>query len=556
MPALRSSCLRIASLYPERPFMINRGWRRFLCLVPAWILAGGLSPVPAVAEPPLPPVVDFNRDIRPIFSENCYQCHGPDKNKRKADLRLDTREGLFATSGETSNVAPGKPDQSQVYRLITTKNAMERMPDPKSGKMLNERQISLIKRWIEQGAQWKGHWAYLKPVRPEVPIPTPAPGGDQGEGEFVKNPIDRFILAKLREVNLRPSPEADHVTLIRRLYFDLTGLPPTWAEVEAFVNDRGSDAYEKVVDHLLASPHYGERMAMYWLDLVRYADSVGYQSDNSMAVSPYRDYVIASFNRNQPFDQFTVEQLAGDLMPEASMSQKVASAYNRLLQTTAEGGAQPREYEAKYAADRVRNVSTVWMGATMGCCQCHNHKFDPYTMKDFYSLAAFFADVQEWAVGPREAGMPVPEEAQAAELKQIEDQIAAVKKNLEAPPLAAAQEQWEKNLGTPATLTDLDVQGLTTAAGHLVKTRPRHNWFVHSLALGLLALLPVLALLAAISLRGAASPLNARVACKPWPACSRGGLVDGSCRWRVCSGGWPWLSSALPDRTGAGSASS
>jgi hypothetical protein len=392
------------------------------------------------AEPPLPARADFNRDIRPILSENCYACHGPDKNKRKAHLRLDDRDGLFSSHGTTHMLVPGKPDESELFRRVTTADAEERMPDPKSGKKLTDRQVALLKKWIEQGAVWKGHWAYLKPER------APLPAVD--EPGFVRTPVDRFILQRLRDENLAHAPEADRVTLLRRISFDLTGLPPTRAEVDAFVNDRDPDAYAKLVDRLLASPHFGERMAMYWLDLVRYADSIGYHSDNPMNVSPFRDYVIHAFNTDKPFDRFTVEQLAGDLMPNATMEQKVASAYNRLLQTTEEGGAQPKEYEAKYAADRVRNVSSVWLGSTMGCCQCHDHKFDPFTMRDFYSLAAFFADVQEASVGRREPGLSLPTDEQAAALKKLDEETSSLQKVLatQTPELDAGEARWEASL--------------------------------------------------------------------------------------------------------------
>jgi hypothetical protein len=392
------------------------------------------------ADRPLPQVVDFNRDIRPILSDNCYRCHGPDKNQRKAHLRLDTREGLFSSHDDIHIVASGKPRQSEFFRRITATDKSERMPDPKSGKSLTPRQIALIQKWIEQGAAWKGHWAYIKPSRPDLPA--------VGEAGYGSNAIDRFVLGRLAEDQVQPSPEADRVTLIRRLSFDLTGLPPAKAEVDAFVNDRRLEAYEVLVDRLLASPHYGERMAMYWLDLVRYADSIGYHSDNPMSVSPYRDYVINAFNENKRFDQFTVEQLAGDLLPGATVWQKVASGYNRLLQTTEEGGAQAKEYEAKYAADRVRNVSSVWLGATMGCCQCHDHKFDPFTTKDFYSMAAIFADVKEAPVGRREPGMPLATPEQAAALKKLDDEMAALQRVVDTPTpaLEASQAKWEETL--------------------------------------------------------------------------------------------------------------
>src|SRR5215207_1851238 len=353
-----------------------------------------LAPASLRADLPLPEKVDFNRDVRPILSENCFACHGFDAGARKADLRLDTKDGILAA------VKGAKPSDAELVKRVTHADPEERMPPADSRKSLTPRQVEVLKRWVEQGAEYKGHWSYLKPTRPQVPQ-VDQPG-------FVRNPIDRFVLARLKEQNYTPSPEADRVTLIRRLSFDLIGLPPTPAEVKAFVEDATPDAYEKLVDRLLASPHYGERMAQYWLDLVRYADTIGYHSDNPMSVWPYRDYVIKSFNDNKPFDRFTVEQIAGDLLENATLEQKIASAYNRLLQTTEEGGAQPKEYTAKYAADRVRNASSVWLGQTMGCAECHDHKFDSITTKEFYQFAAFFADVTEAAVGKREPGMPVP----------------------------------------------------------------------------------------------------------------------------------------------------
>jgi hypothetical protein len=327
--------------------------------------------------------VDFNRDVRPILSDKCFACHGPDPKHLKAKLRLDVEE----SAKETGAVVPGKPAESTLVDRITAKEDEGRMPPAKSGKTLTAAEIELLRRWVEEGATYAAHWAYVPPKR----HPTPA----VKDATWPANSIDHFILARLEREGLRPSPEADRRTLVRRLSFDLTGLPPTPAEVEAFEKDADPKAYEKLVDRLLASEHYGERMATYWLDLVRYADTVGYHGDQDHHASPYRDYVIDAFNLNLPFDRFTREQLAGDLLPNPTVDQKIATCYNRLLQTSHEGGVQPKEYLAIYAADRVRNVSAVWMGATVGCAQCHDHKFDPYTAKDFYSLAAFFADVDE-----------------------------------------------------------------------------------------------------------------------------------------------------------------
>jgi hypothetical protein len=406
---------------------------RALSSVLACVLAGLHV---AAGGPARAQAVDFNRDIRPILADNCYQCHGPDVGRRKARLRLDTREGIFSRRDGDPPVVPGKPEASELYRRIVSKDPGERMPDAKSGKNLAARQIALIKNWIDQGAQWKGHWAYIKPVRPALP--------SVDSSGFARNAVDRLVLAKMLDAGLQPSAEADRRTLVRRLHFDLLGLPPTYGEVEAFVRDPRPDAYERLVDRLLDSPHYGERMAMFWLDLVRYADSIGYHSDNPVPVAPYRDYVIRAFNENKSFDRFTVEQLAGDLLPGATVEQKVASGYNRLLMTTEEGGAQSKEYEAKYAADRVRNASTVWLGTTLGCCQCHDHKFDPFSTREFYSFAAFFADVQEVAVGKRGPGMLLPEPRQAAELKRLEGSIASLRSKLEvATALLGTLARWK-----------------------------------------------------------------------------------------------------------------
>jgi len=330
--------------------------------------------------------VDFNTDIRPILSDKCFFCHGPDSHEREADLRLDVpdgKDGAYADLGGYAAIAPGKPDESEFIARILDKD--DPMPPEKSHKSLKPEEIKLLTRWIKEGAKYSAPWAYTSPVK------NPVPKIDQTD--WPENWIDNFVLKNLVDEKLKPSPDADPVTLIRRLYFDLVGLPPTPEEVEAFVS--GKKTLEKVVDELLASPHFGERMAMYWLDLVRFADTVGYHGDQDHNISPYRDYVIRAFNQNLPFDQFTREQLAGDLLKDPGKWQKVASGYNRLLQTTHEGGLQKKEYDAIYAADRVRNVSAVWMGATVGCAQCHDHKYDPYSIKDHYAMAAFFSDLHD-----------------------------------------------------------------------------------------------------------------------------------------------------------------
>lgn len=331
--------------------------------------------------------LEFNRDIRPLLSDKCYHCHGPDGSHRKGGLRLDTSEGARADHEGSRAVVPGKPDQSALVLRITSLDDTEKMPPPDSGKQLSPVEIETLKRWIEQGAEYQPHWSYLPAQRPQIPLVA--------DKSWAETPIDRLLLAKWEAAGLKPSPDADPGTLIRRVSLDLTGLLPTSKEVESYLLDPAPDRFEKLVDRLLQSPHFGERMAMYWLDLVRYADTVGYHGDQEQPITPYRDYVIQAFNDNMPFDEFTREQLAGDLLPNAGQRQKIASGYNRLLQTSHEGGVQVKEYLHKYDADRVRNLSGVWMGATLGCAECHNHKYDPYTQRAFYQLASFFADVDD-----------------------------------------------------------------------------------------------------------------------------------------------------------------
>ena len=290
------------------------------------------------------------------------------------------------------------------------------MPPAKSSGRLTAAQVETLRRWIAEGAVWEEHWSQVPPQRPRVP--------DVHGHAWVRNEIDRFLLRSMEERRIAPSPEADRVTLIRRLTYDLTGLPPTVEDVDNFAADARPDAYERLVDRLLASPHFGERMAVWWLDLVRYADTVGYHSDVERSVSLYRDYVIRSFNENLPFDRFTVEQLAGDLLPAPGPWQRVASAYNMLGMSTEEGGAQAREYLAKYAADRVRNFGSVWMGATLACAECHDHKYDPYSTRDFYALAAFFADLKQEGVGTPKPSLRVPSAWQEAESTRLQSWIA------------------------------------------------------------------------------------------------------------------------------------
>ena len=337
-------------------------------------------------------VPDFNRDIRPILSHTCFACHGPDAQNRQAGLRLDVRESATSQldSGAVA-IVPGSPDTSELIARIYDTDSDARMPPPESNHVLAAAQKEMLGLWIAAGARYDPHWAYVAPKRHS---PPPAQRGD-----WSFNWIDAFVIGRLEAEGLAPSPDADPLTLLRRITFDLTGLPPSPAEVDAYLGDPRESRYEALVTRLLASPRHAERMAVWWLDLVRYADTVGYHGDQNHSISPYRDWVIKAFLDNIPFDRFTELQLAGDLVGPADGEHAddpvLASAYNRLLQTTHEGGLQPKEYRAIYQADRVRNVSGVWLGATVGCSQCHDHKYDPYTAKDFHTLGAFFADIDD-----------------------------------------------------------------------------------------------------------------------------------------------------------------
>lgn len=357
--------------------------------------------------------VDFNRDIRPILSDKCYHCHGPDPGTREEDLRLDTFEGATLTGV----IKPGKPGESEFMKRILNTDPDEVMPPVKSHKKVTKAEAELFRQWIAEGAEYMDPWTYLAPMKAPIPVVKDA--------KWPSNLVDHFILARLESKGLSPSPDADTFTLIRRLHFDLVGLPPTPERVKAFTEAAGKDyqsAIEAEVDFLLASPHYGERLAIYWLDLVRFADTVGYHGDQTHNITPYRDYVINALNSNLRFDQFTREQLAGDLLPDPSQEQIVATGYNRLLQTSHEGGLQVAEYRSIYLADRVRNVSAVWMGATVGCAQCHDHKYDPYSAKDNYQLGAFFADIDD--EGHFKAGTNALPTKRPPEMVVISDKLA------------------------------------------------------------------------------------------------------------------------------------
>ncbi len=392
--------------------------------------------------------VRFNRDIRPIMSDTCFRCHGPDKNARLADLRLDIREeALKKTDSGVIPIVPGKPEESEIIRRVFSEDPAQIMPPEFSHKVLTQKQKETLRQWVEEGAKYEGHWSFQPVQRPAIPVVT-------GSGAAVRNPIDAYVQERLLKEGLKPSHEADRRTLIRRVTLDLTGLPPKPADVDAFVNDSSPNAYEKVVARLLADPAFAEKQTAYWLDAVRYADTRGFHSDIDHPAWPYRDYVLRSFRDNKPFDQFTREQFAGDLLPNPTTEQIVATAYNRILRTSEEGGIQDKEYLAKYGADRVRTVASVWLGLTMGCAECHDHKFDPVKTKDFYAMKAFFADIKEKGIlssggpEPYSVTLQIPNEEQARRSEQLKVALSGAEKALEEKTnsLAGQQAAWEEKL--------------------------------------------------------------------------------------------------------------
>ncbi len=388
--------------------------------------------------------VRFNRDVRPILSNSCYRCHGPDAGSRKAGLRLDVRDDAIARRDSGAAIVPGDAARSLLIQRVAHADLDERMPPHDKADALTNVEIETLRRWIDEGARWQAHWSLEPLVSPAIP--------DVENASFVRNPVDRFLARRLDAVGMEPSAQADPRTLIRRLHVDLIGMPPPPERVRAFVADPSDALYESIVDDLLASTQHAERLTVYWLDLVRYGDSSGIHGDQPISMSPYRDWVIDAFHENMPFDRFTRDQLAGDLLPNATLQQRVASGYNRLNMKTAEGGAQEAEYLAKYAADRVRTTATVWLGATLGCAECHDHKFDPFTARDFYRMAAFFADLDHkgyyadahrtgnW--GPK---VGVPTDAQAEELAErraVADRLDQ-ELNTDSPERARTRKAWE-----------------------------------------------------------------------------------------------------------------
>ena len=389
--------------------------------------------------------IEFNRDIRPILSEKCFTCHGPDESKRQGKLRLDMEATAKAALGNHFAIAPGAPASSELIRRVSSSDSRLRMPPVYSGaSKLSDGEIELLSRWISQGARWQKHWSFIPPIRPDRP--------EISDRSWPKNPIDYFVRARLDREGLKPMPQADKRTLLRRVSFDLTGLPPTPAEIDSFVGDKSSDAYEKVVDRLLASPRYGERMASRWLDAARYADTNGYQTDAERSMWRWRDWVIDAFNRNLPYDQFTIEQIAGDLLPAARRDQVLATGFNRNHRGNGEGGIIPEEYAVEYVVDRVDTTSTVFLGLTLGCARCHSHKFDPFTHKEFYQMFAYFNQAPErgnaFKYGNSPPTITAPSAEQEARLAAIERKIGAADRQVVAqePQIARAQRAWESSL--------------------------------------------------------------------------------------------------------------
>ena len=416
--------------------------------------------------------IDFQRDIRPILSDACFQCHGPDEQNRESDLRLDTQDGMFADLSDGPTVVAGDPSSSQLYLRITHDDPDQRMPPTDAKRQLTDAEMDLIRQWITVGAQWNELWSLVAPTRATHP--------EVSEPGWCGNPIDRFVMARLDKEHLRPATEADRETLIRRVTLDLTGLPPALDRVDAFLNDPSPAAFERVVDRLLASPRYGERMASEWLNAARYADTSGYQMDGPRQMWRWRDWVIDAFNAGMPFDQFTIEQCAGDLLPNPTLNQLIATGFHRNHRGNAEGGIIPEEYRVEYVVDRVETTSTVWLGLTVGCARCHDHKYDPVTQREFYQFFAFFNNVPErgkarkWGNSIPHIKAPTPAESEALaavdrQIKQTEQLISDLE-----PELRAAQTKWERELAHDDQLAKFSDEDklLTTPVLHVAMNDP------------------------------------------------------------------------------------
>ncbi|WLD14288.1 DUF1553 domain-containing protein [Planctellipticum variicoloris] len=392
--------------------------------------------------------LDYNRDIKPILSNNCFQCHGPDAAERKGGtdgLRLDTAEGATADQGGSFAIVPRHPEQSALVARVLSRDPDEVMPPAATGKKLTEREKELLERWVREGGAYATHWSYAAPVRPAIPAVKNA--------KWPRNDIDRFLLARLEREGLQPMPEADKATLIRRVSLDLTGLPPTIAEVDAFLQDESQNAYEKLVDRLLEKPAYGEHWAHQWLDLARYADSAGYADDPPRTIWLYRDYVIKAFNENKPFDQFTVEQIAGDLLPSPTNDQLIATAFHRNTLTNSEGGTNDEEFRNVAIVDRVNTTMAVWMGTTIACAQCHSHKYDPLSQEEFFKLFAFFNHSEDADRRDESPLLSIFTPEQQQQRQAWEAEIAGLQQTLQTltPELAIEQQKWMERLSAEFT---------------------------------------------------------------------------------------------------------
>ncbi len=423
----------------------NPPWHR--CLVAFVLFAPAALPAA---------LLQFNRDIRPILSENCFQCHGQDAAHREAKLRLDQYDSATLDRDGFPAIVPGKPDASEMIIRLLSDDESERMPPKESNKHLTPAQITVLKQWIAEGAPYERHWAFIPPQRPAVPRNSGKHWG--------RSPIDAFVLQRLRGEKLKPSPEATPAAWLRRVSFDLTGLPPTPQEFDAFTDDaarRGESAYRDAVDRLLRSPHFGERMAMEWLDAARYADTHGFNNDSARSMWRWRDWVIDAFNSNLPYDRFITEQLAGDLLPSPTLDQRIATGFNRNHVINSEGGIIDEEYRLEYVADRVRTVSTAWLGLTFECARCHDHKFDPIEQRDYYRLSAFFNNVAEWGEDGRVANavpmIPAPTRAQQASQASLERELAAAR-----TAASAARTAWSWHESDRKRVEELAAAARTT----------------------------------------------------------------------------------------------
>lgn len=424
-------------------------------------------------------IPDFNRDIRPILSNRCFKCHGPDQNKVQAGLRLESRESATGPleSGSTA-IVPGDPDESELFLRITDEDEESRMPPAEFGPRLSEKEIETLRSWIAGGAAYARHWSYVSPLRPAMPVPEPA------LANWPKNSIDHFVLEQMRRHGLQPSPEADRAVLARRVFLDLTGLPPTIAEVDAFVADTNPQAYERLVEDLLDRPAYGEHWARQWLDLARYADSAGYADDPPRTIWAYRDWVIRALNDNMPFDRFTLEQLAGDLLPDPSDDQLIATAFHRNTQTNNEGGTTDEEYRNVAVVDRVNTTMAVWMGTTMACAQCHHHKYDPISQEDYFRFFAILNNTQDADAGDDGPRMSIYT-AEQKKLKQgLEARIASLNQVIGTATdnLVAEQQQWEMRLGSQASWSDPGGLSATRSSGGPIVLQDDQSFLVTSVA--------------------------------------------------------------------------